>query len=81
VKNPDYALSRKEANRRRKLVLTPSMRRPVGVKWILDCVGASLGFSLAELTTVATLPSAPYDERFVARCKLGVLVSAGGATC
>jgi hypothetical protein len=32
--------------------------------------------------TVATLPSALFDERFLcARCKLGVLVSAGAAIC
>jgi hypothetical protein len=31
-------------------------------------------------STVATLPSALFDERFFARCKLGVLVSAGAAT-
>jgi hypothetical protein len=38
-------------------------------------------FLPAQLPTVATLPSALLDERFCfARCKLGVLVSAGAAT-
>ena len=38
-------------------------------------------FLPAQLPTVATLPSALFDERFCfARCKLGVLVSAGAAT-
>ena len=36
--------------------------------------------SPVEFATVATLPSALFDERFVARCQLGVLVSAGAAT-
>ena len=34
------------------------MRRPVGVKSILDCVGWSLGFLSAESAAVAMLPSA-----------------------
>ena len=33
-----------------------------------------------RVATVANLPSAVVDEHF-ARCKLGVLVSAGAATC
>jgi hypothetical protein len=33
-----------------------------------------------RVATVAILPSAVVDEQF-ARCKLGVLVSAGAATC
>ena len=35
----------------------------------------------AELFFVATLPSALWCERLIARCKLGVLDSAGAATC
>jgi hypothetical protein len=38
------------------------------------------GFSPAELSTVATLPSALSMSDGFARCKLGVLVSAGAAT-
>ena len=38
-------------------------------------------FLPSRVATVATLPSALFDERFLfARCKLGVLVSAGAAT-
>ena len=36
--------------------------------------------SLCRVATVAILPSAVIDEHR-ARCKLGVLVSAGAATC
>ena len=35
---------------------------------------------LRRVATVAILPSALFNERFVARCKLGVLVTAGAAT-
>jgi hypothetical protein len=37
-------------------------------------------FSGRVATTVATLSSALLDERLCARCKFGVLVSAGAAT-
>ena len=38
-------------------------------------------FLARRVATVATLPSALFDERFLfARCKLGVLGSAGAAT-
>jgi site-specific recombinase XerD len=40
------------------------------------------GFFSSRVATVATLPSALFVERFCfARCQLGVLVSAGAATC
>ena len=35
---------------------------------------------LSQAASVAILPSALFGERFVARCKLGVLISAGAAT-
>ena len=39
-------------------------------------------FLSGRVATVATLPSALFDERFLcARCQLGVLVSAGAAIC
>ena len=39
-------------------------------------------FLSRRVATVATLPSALFNERlWFARCKLGVLVSAGAATC
>ena len=38
-------------------------------------------FLPSRVATVATLPSALFDERLFARCKLGILVSAGAATC
>jgi hypothetical protein len=38
-------------------------------------------FSPSRVATVATLPSALLVSDFFARCKLGVLVSAGAATC
>jgi len=50
-------------------------RSQVGWLFLLDKV------FLRRVATVATLPSALFNERFVARCKLGVLVSAGAATC
>src|SRR5580700_5412551 len=53
-----HSLSWKKANKRRTLVLTPSMRRPVGVKWILDRLGWSLGFLSTESAAGAMLPSA-----------------------
>ena len=37
--------------------------------------------SARRVATVATLPSAPFDERFSLGAQLGVLVSAGAATC
>ena len=40
-----------------------------------------LSLALSAETPVATLPSALFYERFFTRCKLGVLVSAGAATC
>ena len=51
-----------------------------------QCQVGSCCFSLDMIffrraVTVATLPSALVDERLIARCKLGVLVSAGAATC
>ena len=36
---------------------------------------------LSRAASVAILPSALFVERLFARCKLGVLVSAGAATC
>src|ERR1039458_2646819 len=55
------------------------MRRPVGVKWVLLFFRWT-SFSLRRVATVATLPSALFVERFwFARCKLGVLISAGAA--
>ena len=58
----------------------PSMRRPVGVKWILLFFRWTRFFS-RRVATVATLPSALFVSDRFARCKLGVLVSAGAATC
>jgi hypothetical protein len=65
-----------EANEKRKVVQTPSMRRPVGVKKFFHVFCTH---TLCRVATVAILPSAVVDEQF-ARCKLGVLVSAGAAT-
>src|SRR5882762_8065596 len=49
-------------------VKSPSMRRPVGVKWVSSCF-RSARFSLSSrVATVATLPSALFVERF---CALG----------
>src|SRR6266496_4361244 len=42
------------------------MRRPVGVKWIRSFF-VGQGFSPARAATVATLPSALLDERFLVR--------------
>ena len=54
-----------------QLVLSASMRRPVGVKNSFRSV-----LTLAERdASAATLPSALCVERLVARCNLGVLVS------
>ena len=38
-------------------------------------------FCRCRVATVATLPSALFVSDLIARCKLGVLVSAGAATC
>jgi hypothetical protein len=46
-----------KANRRRKLVLRPSMRRPVGVKWVLLFFRWTRFFS-RRVASVAILPSA-----------------------
>ena len=43
------------------------MRRPVGVNWVLLFFGWSRFSSPAEVATVATLPSALFDERFFIR--------------
>ena len=45
------------------------------------CFSWDMIFSSAELLPVATLPSALLMSDFFARCQLGVLVSAGAATC
>jgi len=55
----------------------PSMRRPVSVKSVFLPVGS---FRLSRAASVAILPSALFWERWFARCKLGVLISAGAAT-
>src|SRR6267143_1478933 len=50
------------------------MRRPVSVKSVFLPVGS---FRLSRAASVAILPSALFWERWFARCKLGVLISAG----
>jgi hypothetical protein len=52
-----------------QLVKTPSMRRPVGVKLVL--LGFCHFFSPGRAATVATLPSALFDERFVRSVQVG----------
>ena len=56
-------------------LLTPSMRRPVSVKAVLSFFLCS-----SRAASVAILPSAVCDERFFARCKVGVPNSVGAAT-
>ena len=51
------------AKKRRTFVLTPSMRRPVGVKGIRFGLCWSCCFLPGRVATVATLPSALFDER------------------
>jgi hypothetical protein len=64
------------------------MRRPVGVNPFLcswDKIHLLPGLNaiacLPSCRFVATLPSALWCERLLARCKLGVLDLAGAATC
>jgi hypothetical protein len=60
----------------------PSMRRPVGVKWVLWFLRWTRLFLPAEAPLSPPFHPHFLDERFCfARCKLGVLVSAGAATC
>ena len=47
------------------------MRRPVGVKLVLDGFCGSLVFFASRAATVATLPSALFDERFVRSVQVG----------
>src|SRR5947207_8703529 len=47
----------KQAKKRRKLVITPSMRRPVGASGFFQCSSHRTVFA-TELATAATLPSA-----------------------
>src|SRR4030095_7924667 len=61
-------------------VESPSMRRPVGVKLILFGLRET-SFSSRRVATVAMLPSALSRSDCFARCKLGVLGSAGAAIC
>jgi hypothetical protein len=56
------------------------MRRPVGVKANLFSLRGTSLFS-RRVATVAMLPSALSRSDGFARCKLGVLVSAGAAIC
>src|SRR5881397_445927 len=63
------------------LVKSPSMRRAGRSQVCSFVFSLDKVFFPAELPLSATLPSALFDERFFARCKLGVLVSAGAATC
>src|ERR1035437_8814797 len=58
---------------------SPSMRRPVSVKPVFLFLIRRF-CRLSRAATVAILPSALFGERFFARCKLGVLNSAGAAT-
>jgi len=48
--------------------------------WIFFCQPTLLPKALSR-NAVATLPSALFVSDCCARCKLGVLVSAGAATC
>ena len=57
----------------------PSMRRPVSVKLVLFS-SSRCHWPLRQAASVAILPSALFDERFLARCKVGVLISVGAAT-
>ena len=59
-----HSLTRILANQRRKLVRTPSMRRPVGVKGIRFGLCWACCFLPGRVATVATLPSALFAERF-----------------
>src|SRR5258706_13987655 len=59
---------------------SPSMRRPVSVKSVFHFHIRGF-FRLSRAASVAILPSALFCERLFARCKLGVLNSAGAATC
>jgi hypothetical protein len=65
-----------------KIAITPIDLPKRGLSEIafLQKAGLVKRFFSAEGATVAILPSAVVDEHF-ARCKLGVLVSAGAATC
>src|SRR5712672_4071343 len=56
------------------------MRRPVSVKSVFHFHIRGF-FRLSRAASVAILPSALFCERLFARCKLGVLNSAGAATC
>src|SRR5579863_8297493 len=47
------------------------MRRPVGVKWVLLFFRCTSFFSPARVATVATLPSALFDERFFRSVQVG----------
>ena len=64
-----------------QLVKSPSMRRPVGVKGIRFGICWSRCFFPAE--SPLSPPFHPHSlmSDLFARCKLGVLVSAGAATC
>ncbi len=64
----------------RKEFPSPSMRRPVSVKSVLFLLLVVEWSSSNQSASAAILPSALFDERFFARCQLGVLVSAGAAT-
>ena len=60
---------------------SPSMRRPVSVKSVLQLPLVVEWSSSNRSASAAILPSALFCERWFARCQLGVLVSVGAATC